>query len=221
VRAAARLLLTQKEVLPTLLSSILAASPWTSDSAAPTWRSGDERSWTSLSIVGVADDGRVALALERGWSNEGVDYSYVLQLVDPRGELPVEQVSYGTDDPERATLAAAWSARGDAFRTLLEIARVTRGHAGWTSDPNRRPSLLELSPDPLTDDYFDQISIEARVGGRLWFRTERSLIRTLSWAGVVRSKRGDLHVFLACDRGWEGVPGRWAMVQALPAGSSS
>jgi hypothetical protein len=202
----------------TLLTCLLAATPaWSAARAEPAWRSGDGQSWTSMAVLGTALDGRVALAIERGWANEGVDYSYVVQLVDPRGELPVEQVSFGSDDPEKATIAQAWVEKGDAFRSLLESAKVTARHTGFTDDPNRRPALLELSSDPLDDSYFDQISFEVRLGGRFWFRTERSLIRSLSWAGVVRSRRGDLHVFLATDRGWEGVPGRWVRVEAAPA----
>jgi len=170
-----------------------------------------------MAVLGVALDGRVALALERGWANEGVDYSYVVQLLDPKGELPVEQISFGTDDPERASIGSAWAEKGDAFRALLETARVTPRHTGFTADPNKKPALLELTCDPLDDAYFDQISIEARLNGRFWFRTERSLIRSLSWAGVVRSRRGELHVFLATDRGWEGVPGRWVRVEAPPS----
>ncbi len=204
-------------MLTAALTCLLAAAPaWSKERAAPAWRAGDDQSWVSLAVLGVARDGRVALALERGWANEGVDYSYVVQLLDPRGELPVEQVSFGTDDPERASIAAAWSEKGEAFGALLERAGVSARHTGFSSDPNQRPALLELASEPLADPYFDQISIEARLGGRCWFRTERSLIRSLSWAGVVTSRRGELHVFLATDRGWEGVPGRWPMVEALP-----
>jgi len=204
-------------VLALVLISTLAASPaWSAERASPAWRSGDDRSWTSVSVLGVALDGRIALALERGWANEGVDYSYVVQLLDPRGELPVDQLSFGTDDPDRASIQSAWESNGDAFRALLDSAKVTPRHAGWSADPKNRPSLLEQSADPLDDSYFDQISIEVRLGRRFWFRTERSLIRSLTWSGVVRSRRGDLHVFLATDRGWEGVPGRWVMLEAPP-----
>lgn len=205
-------------VFAALTACLLAAAPmWSAERATPTWHAGDDQSWTSVAVLGTALDGRVALAIERGWANEGVDYSYVVQLIDPRGELPVEQVSFGTDDPERASLAAAWQQKGEAFRELLSTAKVAPRHSGFSSDPNRKPSLLELSSDPLADDYFDQISIEVRLGGRFWFKTERSLIRSLSWVGAVRSKRGDLHVFLATDRGWEGIPGRWVRVEAPPA----
>src|SRR5207302_7862475 len=123
-----------------------------------------DQSWASMAVLGVALDGRVALALERGWANEGVDYSYVVQLLDPKGELPVEQVSFGTDDPERASIAAAWREKGEAFGALLAAARVTSRHTGFSADPNQRPGLLELTVEPLEDAYFDQISIETRLG---------------------------------------------------------
>lgn len=199
------------------LTCVLSAAPaWSAASATPAYTAGDGRSWASVSVLGVAADGRVAIAVERGWANEGADYSYVLELIDPAGELPCEQVSFGTDDPDRESREAAWEARGPAFRALLAAAKVRPRRASWTSSPERRPERLELITDPLEDDYFDRISIEARVKQRPWFRTERSLIRQLLWSGAIESPRGALHVFLALDRGWEGVPGRWLMVEPLP-----
>ncbi len=209
-------MLSSQAMLAAALLCLLSAAPtWSAANAAPAYTAGDAQSWASLAVLGVAADGRVAIAVERGWANEGFDYSYVVQLIDPAGELPFEQLSYGTDDAEHQTREAAWEARGREFSAMLTAARVRPKRAGWTAEASARPEWLEVIPEPVEDAYFDEISIEARVKQRPWFRTERSLIRGLHWSGAIHSPRGELHVFLALDRGWEGVPGRWLMVEPL------